>query len=271
MEKSDNSDKEDVLKGKAIISQEMLLVPAGEFIMGTDEEDEEGKSLEIGMIKPWYIDEHPAHKVYLESFYIDRYEVTNAMYKKFADSSGYMVPASWKKREYPAGMDNHPVVSVTWFAAKNYCAWNGKYLPTEAEWEKAAKGADGRKYPWGNTFDKNKSNSLALVKELPMPVGTYEEGKSPYGVYDMVGNVFEWVNDWYKPYPDSTYKSDDYGEKFRVIRGISYGKYGHFLWQEDNVKMNEMIAEAIATTTYRTYFPPSRTFPDVGFRCAKHG
>ena len=182
---------------------EMVLVPAGEFIMGSEEGD---------------ADEKPRHRVYLDAFYIDKYEVTNARFQQFVqatghrtqaeregsgytgDKSGLVDGANWRAPRGPgssiAGLEQHPVVSVSQEDAKAYCTWAGKRLPTEAEWEKAARGTDGRTYPWGNQFDSTKGNFDGKNKGT-VPVGTYEGGKSPYGAYDMAGNVWEWVADWY--------------------------------------------------------------------------
>jgi formylglycine-generating enzyme required for sulfatase activity len=157
-------------------------------------------------------DEKPPHKVYLDAFYISRCPVTNAEYKKFVDATGRDVPFAkedwakpynWDKktRNYPNDKANHPVVLVSWYDAVEYCIWAGVRLPTEAEWEKAARGTDGRTYPWGNGWDQNLCNNRTSPYEDTVPVGSYPRGASPYGVMDMAGNAWEWTDDWYKSYP----------------------------------------------------------------------
>ena len=150
----------------------MVLVPAGEFLMGSEVWDHT----------------MPVRRVYLDAFYIDTYEVTNALYQRFMQATGRQAPASWHNSP------NQPVVGVSWHAARAYCQWADKRLPTEAEWEKAARGTDGRTYPWGNQWHHTKVNTRLSGKlGKPTPVGSYEADRSPYGVYDMAGNVGEWV------------------------------------------------------------------------------
>jgi formylglycine-generating enzyme required for sulfatase activity len=142
-------------------------------------------------------DEKPVHRVYLDAFYIDKYEVTNALYGRFMRATGHKEPKLWNNKEF--SVPNKPVVGVSWYDAKNYCEWAGKRLPTEAEWEKAARGTDGRIWPWENQWDAGKANTSEKDDgyQYTAPVGNFEEGKSPYDAYDMVGNVREWVADWY--------------------------------------------------------------------------
>jgi formylglycine-generating enzyme required for sulfatase activity len=163
---------------------EMILIPAGEFIMGSPEGEGDD-------------DEHPQHNVFLNAFYIDKYEVTNAQYKQFMDATGHKAPGYWDNER--VNQPNQPVVGVTWHDAVAYARWAGKRLPTEAEWEKAARGIDGRKYPWGNEWDGSKwsSGSGSVVYKSAAPVGSFPEGTSSYGVMDMAGNVWEWCADWY--------------------------------------------------------------------------
>ena len=227
---------------------EMVLVPEGPFVMGAKSE-ESGET-----------DEQPVHVVYLDPFYIDRYEVTNAQFQAFAEATSHIATremegisvvnlgsgewlaidgASWRAPLGP-GSDlterlDHPVVHVSWADAQTYCDWTGLRLPTEAEWEKAARGTDGRTYPWGESVDTFKANcgegySVGDDSDgylLTSPVGHYPEGGSVYGSYDMIGNVWEWVEDWYDADYYSRSPSDNpegpaRGER-RVMRGGSWG------------------------------------------------
>jgi formylglycine-generating enzyme required for sulfatase activity len=243
--------------------KDMVLVPGGEFIMGTDETDPDEKAAEYGIGKPWLIDEHPAHKVNLPAYYIDKYEVTNARYKQFVEATGRKAPADWSNGQIPQGRSLYPVEMVNWDDAAAFCRWDGKRLPTEAEWEKAARGTDGRIYPWGNEFDPKKANVGGSAGGT-VAVGSYESGKSPYGVHDLIGNVWEWTSDWYEGYKGSTYKSNDYGNKFKVIRGNSWPTIGHF-----SPEAQMEIAGHHSTATFRLYFTTDGAVNDVGFRCAK--
>ena len=163
----------------------MVVVPAGEFMMGSAAGDS---------------DEQPEHKVYLDSFSMDVYEVTVGQYAAFLQAKGIDQPSDWKTMNQPANQ-KRPIANVDSTDASVYCKWVGKRLPTEAEWEKAARGTDGRLYPWGNeaptplhaNFGKPDWNNHAVLA----PVGSFEAGKSPYGIYDMAGNVWEWVSDLY--------------------------------------------------------------------------
>jgi formylglycine-generating enzyme required for sulfatase activity/energy-coupling factor transporter ATP-binding protein EcfA2 len=173
------------------IEPEMVNVPAGEFGMG----DEKGK-----------------YTVNLPEFRIGKYSVTNAEYKRFVDETGYSAPSDWQENVFPAGKANHPVTRVSWHDAQAYSEWlrqkTGKNyrLPTEAEWEKAARGTDGRVYPWGNEFDKDKCNTDESGINATTPVGIYLDGASPFGALDMAGNVWEWCSSQYREYP---YNADD--------------------------------------------------------------
>ena len=222
----------------------MVYVPAGEFEMGSNN----GQA-----------NEKPVHKVYLDAFWIDQTEVTNSMFRKFVDATGYQTEAeskgkSWifdmtKKSwvlvdgadwQHPKGPDsnlaefpNYPVVQVSWNNAQAYCEWARRSLPTEAEWEKAARGQDGYVYPWGNQkpdgnllnfADSNLSvnwsaKSIDDGYKFTAPVGFYPEGASPYGALDMAGNVWEWVSDWYDAYPGNVTSDANFGTKYHVIRG----------------------------------------------------
>ena len=186
--------------------KEMLLIPAGDFIMGSDE----------------FGPEQPRRTVYLPSYYIDKYPGTNADYKRYMLATRAFAPRHWKGFEIPPGLENHPVHRISWYEAVAYCEWADKRLPTEAEWEKAARGTDGRRWPWGDEFDERH----ALVWDRgefkdTVPVDAHPGGASPYGVCEMAGHVEEWCADWYEGYPGSTYQCGAYGQKFKALRGGS--------------------------------------------------
>lgn len=222
----------------------MILIPEGKFIMGNNEGAE---------------DEKPEREVYLSPYYIDKYPITNIQFERFVQETGYEAKLDWKSY-YKANTGKHPVINITWNDARQYAEWSGKRLPTEAEWEKAARGTDKRKYPWGNIYQKNHCNNFDLdVKHLleqmakliekeekylsifkrktfrgTIPVGSFPDGASPYGVMDMLGNVFEWCSDWYDhDYYNYGACEDPVGPeetedrsfiKGKVIRGGSWNK-----------------------------------------------
>jgi formylglycine-generating enzyme required for sulfatase activity len=221
---------------------EMVLVPAGEFQMGCDDGNPN---------EDCYSDEQPLHTVYLDAYTIDKYEVTNAQYAEFlnvmgnqeeggdtwldADDGNVRIHESGGVWQVDSGYENHPVVEVTWYGARAYCQWRGKRLPTEAEWEKAARGSsDTRMYPWGNEdpdcsrlnyFHYDGSSYEYCVGDTT-PVGSYPTGASPYGAMDMAGNVWEWVNDWYDGdyYSSSPYENPPgpASGSYKVLRGGSF-------------------------------------------------
>ncbi len=241
-------------------------------------------------------DERPQRRVYLSAFWMDRHEVTNAAYERFVRATGHRPPANqnpavtlWEHGAPLPGTAEHPVVNVSWDDALAYCRWAGKRLPTEAEWEKAARGTDGRRYPWGETWDPRRANSasywagrtiefasreewLAFWVEgegariakarglkgevLTLPVGSFPDGASPYGLFDMAGNVSEWVADWYEPYaylnaPLADPQGPD-GKLLKAVRGGSWLK----------------PAKSLRTTDRDFGFPADRP-SGTGFRCAK--
>jgi iron(II)-dependent oxidoreductase len=188
-----------------LIPTEMVFVAHGPSAMGLDKEQpaDSGKKLtayEKRMKTPWSAealnDEGPAHMVFLDSYLIDKHEVSNKDYGTFIKSTGHPAPAYWDDPRLNKA--EQPVVGVNWYDAKAYCEFRGKRLPTEAEWEKAARGPQGNLYPWGNEFDAGKAN-FGKNHEATLPVDAYPEGVSYYGAYNMAGNVFEWVSDWYDP------------------------------------------------------------------------
>ena len=266
--------------------KDMVFIPAGEFLMGSPE----GEGA---------FDEHPQHKAYLDAYYIDKYEVTYAQFKKFVEATGYVTDAerknsgyvfnpkdesygplsmegvNWRypnkwmpeRRYYPnswknyenADKVNYPVVQVSWNDAQAYAAWAGKRLPTEAEWEKAARGIDGRKWPWGNVFNidiEGVTVHANIASDCFLPVDSFPTGVSPYSIYNMAGNIQEWVADWYAAdyytySPQNNPKGPDNG-KFRVLRGGSWRDYKSY----QVLNANRMYQ----TPDYRSNF--------VGFRCA---
>jgi formylglycine-generating enzyme required for sulfatase activity len=252
---------------------DMIHVPAGEFVMGNDD-GQVDYALRLcneyydDCQRDWFLDEQPPHAVYLDAFYIDETEVTNAMYQRCVEAGVCQVPTTcdWGEPTYgDASKAEHPVVCVRWHDAKTYCEWTGARLPTEAEWEKAARGMDGRIYPWGNDFDGSKLNFCDVNCPYDWkytsanddyaetaPVGSYPSGASPYGALDMAGNVWEWVEDWYEAYPGSFFQSLYYGGQYRVIRG---GAWYPYLW-------SNRCAD-------RHWLGPWHGNPDIGFRCAR--
>jgi formylglycine-generating enzyme required for sulfatase activity len=232
----------------------MRNIPKGDFIMGSDREDTAQEGPESGSPKPWFLDEHPQHKVFLPAYRIDFYEVTNQQYAEFVADAHLLPPPTWPEGRYPPDQGRLPVTGITWFEADSYCRWAGKRLPTEAEWEKAARGPEGLEFPWGNTFDEKKGN---IGSKGLAAVGSFPEGRSPYGIYDLAGNVSEWVADWYKPYPGNSYTHPAFGKRFKVVRNSSWGgSVGHFTLSH------------FYRSAYRFFQPPERRFRDVGFRCA---
>ncbi len=234
----------------------MVLIPAGEFTMGTDRVEDAEAMKKFGLRKKeYYADAKPIHKVSVNKFYIDKYEVTNSMYMEFLSDTGKPAPSNWVKGQFPGGRKEHPVNNLTWFDAYSYCYWAWKRLPTEAEWEMVARGPEGFEYPWGNEYDETYAN---LTSGETAEVGSHKKDISPYGVYDMGGNVMEWVEDWYKPYPGNTAINKDYGEEHRVLRGGSGSSSGHYI-----------LNKIFASNTYRHYYIPSGAGNSGGVRCAK--
>ncbi len=236
--------------------KEMVLVPAGEFIMGTDKTDPEKTHLKIGTVKPLYLDQQPERRLHLEAYYIDKFEVTNEEYQRFVDATQYHdLPAHWVDGRYPEGSELLPVTNVTWSEALSYALWAGKRLPSEAQWEKAARGQDGRIYPWGNEYKKGNANIALEGPHKPVPGGAYPQDVSPYGVHDLAGNVMEWTSGWYEPYPGSTYQNAKFGKMLKVLRGNGFQKGGHY------------FLDAYRYLFYRTEADPDEYFENVGFRC----
>jgi eukaryotic-like serine/threonine-protein kinase len=183
----------------------MVWIPAGSFMMGSEDGDD---------------DEKPIHEVYLDTYAIDVYEVTNELYESCVDAGTCHKPRSSYYGD--AQYDDHPVVNVSWYDAKDYCEWRGGRFPTEEEWEKAARGGlVGKKYPWGDEYpvcNRGAENGAQYndCDGKTVPVGSF--APNGYGLYDMAGNVWEWVADWYQAYPRGV-DNKDYGETYRVLRG----------------------------------------------------
>jgi serine/threonine-protein kinase len=226
-----------------IDGMEMVSVPAGEFIMGRNDS---------------YDDEEPAHSVFLDAFYIDKYEVTNTQYRSCV-AAGVCSPPDRDDYFDNPDLEQHPVVNVTRAWAKKYCGWAGKRLPTEAEWEKAARGTDGRTYPWGEEIDCDHAQYKECGGET-VEVGIKPEGASPYGAQDMAGNVTEWVSDryeedYYQVSPDSNPQGPDpkKGNAWMdawVIRGGSWSEEPDFV-----------------RSSYRSWYNPNAKYFNLGFRC----
>lgn len=239
----------------------MVTIPAGTFEMGTNYARADAQ-------------DKPMHKVYLPEYRIDKYLVTNVQYARFLAATGHRPPSNWKNGKIPAGELLRPVTMVDWFDAEEYARWAGERLPTEAEWEKAARGTDGRRWPWGNVMDPARLNTYYSAGSTT-DVDHYKNGVSPYGVFDMAGNVEEWVQDDFLPYKGShapaeifqgrlaegqTPEDRDmkitefvpiYNRHYKVLRGGS--------WKSD----------PFSTATYhRNYDWPNYMSDFFGFRCA---
>jgi len=205
----------------------------------------------------------PAHVETVKPFFIDRTEVTNADYLKFIEATGYEAPPSWKGGRFADGADNLPVTDVTWEDATAYATWIGKRLPTEVEWEFAARGPEGRLYPWGDAFQPEAANISAKAGEKKQfaPVGQYAGGSSIFGALDMAGNAWEWTASDFAAYPGGKVDARPGYRNLKVIRGGSYESEPKF-----------------ATSTYRVGWPASRrdwpnpsqaVYGQTGFRCAR--
>ncbi|HNE68714.1 MAG TPA: bifunctional serine/threonine-protein kinase/formylglycine-generating enzyme family protein [Anaerolineales bacterium] len=215
----------------------MVLVPEGDFVMGSDNGDE---------------DERPVHTVYLDEFYIDKYEVTNLDYRVCVVDGVCKPPQDMTNYNNPE-YENHPVVYVDWEMARTYCDWRDAQLPTEAQWEKAARGMDARTYPWGEGIACSQANYLSCIEDT-QPFDSYAGSLSPYGAYNMAGNVWEWVADWYSPAYDVSETDNPVGAESgerRVLRGGGWNQHEYLL-----------------RTSARLGVVPTDVFLSFGFRCA---
>lgn len=233
----------------------MIMVPPGSFPMGVPKGDRDGGR-----------DEYPRHEVMLDNYYIDIFEVTHGRYAEFVNATGHRIPVNPK---YPKrtlwsdhlsdSLSERPIINVDWQDADAYCRWAGKRLPTEAEWEKAARGTDDRRFPWGNVEPTHKHlnfNQQWQGEKTLMPVGSYEAGKSPFGAYDMAGNVWEWVADWYDPLyyeksPAANPKGPDSGT-YKVLRSSGWS-----------------VETPLVRLFTRVKSDPTNRNDSTGFRCAK--
>ena len=235
----------------------MALIPEGPFPMGVPHAARDGG-----------VDERPNHEVFVDNFYMDLYEMTNGRYLQFVTETGHRVPQHptdeskglWKGNMMPESVTDLPVINVDWFDAEAYCHWAGKRLPTEAEWEKAAKGPNDWRFAWGDvepTTEHANFNQLAWRGEATLvQVGIYEKGKSPYGIYDVAGNVWEWVSDWYKvdyyqESPTHNPKGPETG-KYKALRSSG--------WQGETPQMRVFT---------RIKSLPTDRNNSTGFRCAQ--
>jgi iron(II)-dependent oxidoreductase len=219
----------------------MTYITEGEFIMGAKNGEK---------------DERPVHRVYVAGFYMDKGELTNREYQKFLEATGRRTPNFWN--DVDLNKPELPVIGVIWQDAEAYCKWVGKRLPTEVEWEKAARGIDGRKYPWGNNYDNQYANSYGERDgfQFAAPVNSFSSGISPFEVLNMAGNVWEWCADWYAEdcytrTKHDTFQGQDHGQ-LRVVRGGS--------WEDPASKLR---------TTNRYAAEPSYSAYNLGFRCAR--
>jgi serine/threonine-protein kinase len=238
----------------------LVCVPAGEFQMGSTDADKSASP-----------NEKPQHTVYLDAYWIDQTEVTSAMCAAFLNQKGNQTEAgsSWYYYTYgkmvqvngiwktTPGFDQHPETGMNWFGAKAYCAWAGRQLPSEAQWEKAARGTDNRLYPWGNQLPNNTLANYQEARGNTTAVKSYESGKNSYGLYDMAGNVSEWVEDWYgETYyqSQSTWRNPtgpvDGG--VRIMRGGGYNS-----------------AAVELRSAFRGWSDPSWRDGTIGFRCVR--
>ena len=257
---------------------EMVCVPSGSFLMGS-QADAISSLLEFDrrVSKEFFRAEYPQHEVFLSSFYIDRYMVTNAQYQLFMQATGHPAPKYWRdapdaggKSLFPVGEKNpdHPVVGVAWQDASAYCKWSGKRLPSEAEWEKAARGGlMGQIYPWPSRIKERINSQLSREKanyggvggpdrwHWTAPVGSFPPNQ--YGIFDMAGNGFEWCNDWYaEDYYSRSPARNPLGADTGLTRVLRGGSWNNNLYGKYQMRC-----------AYRFHLRPKTRNMVIGFRC----
>ncbi|GJL62966.1 MAG: hypothetical protein NPIRA04_16200 [Nitrospirales bacterium] len=272
------------LAEKGQTDRDMVYIPFSAVVMGIDKDEsvrgtQKGESQTMYQKRasmPWsrqaFHDEGPAHWVVIDAYKIDKYEVSNKKFENFMKDTGHTSPAYWDDPRL--NKPEQPVVGVNWTDANSYCKWEGKRLPTEAEWEHAARGKEGRIYPWGNEFDASKAN-FGKNHQATLPVNSLPEGASAYGLHHMAGNVFEWVEDWYDPnfYQKTPHPVNTKGP----LKPIWLGGTGTYV---DRLTTGEkrvirggswIAAKSSITTTHRFWNNPMNNSYGVGlgFRCAK--
>jgi formylglycine-generating enzyme required for sulfatase activity len=242
------------------VHMEFVPVPAGKFIMGSDKsKDEDARD-----------DELPQHKVTLSAYWIGKHPVTNLQYQAFVQAKGVNAPKHWQDGQIPVGKENHPVVNVSWQETEAFCQWATTLLqaspsaslakkvrlPTEAEWEKAARGTDGRFYPWGDEAPGLTTCNYSEIVKDTTPVGQFSpQSDSPYGCVDMAGNVWDWTADWYNPgYYQNSPKKNPQGPDTGQAHALRGGALN---------SLNILVRCAA-----RTRFGPALRFTNIGFRCA---
>ena len=240
-----------LLASSGLAEDGMVLIPAGEFTMGRtkDTPDDQTKMRPIVLL-----DDRPAHRVWVDAFWLDRTEVTQKQYAEFVAATKRTPPYHWLQQiSPPQGSADWPIHNVDWDDAKSYCEWRGKRLPSEAEWERAARGGkEGMTYPWGDKLDRK-------LAHFDVQTGPADVGKLPaneFGLHDMAGGVSEWCADWfereyYKSSPAKNPKGPETGA-YKVIRGGA--------WSDSGARI---------TVFFRNWVRPNQKTPNVGFRCAK--
>jgi iron(II)-dependent oxidoreductase len=238
-------------------------IPAGKFLMGTDNEQSNEQN-------------HPQHSTDLPTYKIDKYPVTNAQYARFVAATGHRPPSTWVNGKIPPGRELHPVTLVSWYDANSYAQWAGKRLPSEAEWEKAARGTDGRRWPWGNVMQPSRLNTYYNVGSTT-PVTAYPQGASPYGIMDMAGNVSEWTADEFLPYAGTDATQDLFKAKAGVVGSAADRslKVLDLITTDSRYKSmrgGSWKSDPFSTATYhRNYSLPNYASDFYGFRTAQDG
>ncbi|MCS7026615.1 MAG: formylglycine-generating enzyme family protein [Bryobacteraceae bacterium] len=229
----------------------MVFIPGGEFLRGRSYAlPDDG----LKWVPEVLMDDRPVRPVYVDPFYMDAHEVTNAEYAVFVQATKHRPPYHWPEGRVPAGKENHPVVNVSWEDASAYARWAGKRLPTEAEWERACRGLrEGAKFWWG---ESKPTSEVARFNAVDGPQAVGQCKPNPFGLYDMAGNVWEWTADWYdRNYYATAPSRNPTGPatgRYRVIRGGSWADVEKYL-----------------TCAYRSWARPAERSPNIGFRCVK--